>query len=107
MAIIDVSGTIDRRVRISFWSGLPYTAGQDAIRDAIEAALSDRAVGAILLSIDSPGGIVAGTKELADFIADIRGQKPIAAYADGLWPRLAKFSRPKPRRSARSASSPF
>lgn len=84
VAIIDVSGPIDRRARISFWSGLPYTAGQDAIRDAIEAALSDRAVGAILLSIDSPGGIVAGTKELADFIADIRGQKPIAAYADGL-----------------------
>lgn len=84
VAIIGIEGPIDRKARISFWSGLPYTAGQDAIRSAIEAALADREVSAILLSIDSPGGIVAGTKELADFIAGIRGQKPIAAYADGL-----------------------
>lgn len=84
VAIIDVSGPIDRKARISFWTGLPYTAGQDKIRAAIETALADREVGAILLSIDSPGGIVSGTKELADYIASIRGQKPIAAYADGL-----------------------
>lgn len=84
VAIIDVNGPIDRKARISFWTGLPYTAGQDKIRSAIEAALADREVGAILLSIDSPGGIVSGTKELADYIASIRGQKPLAAYADGL-----------------------
>lgn len=84
VAIISVNGPIDRKARISFWTGLPYTAGQNFIHAAIESALADREARAILLSIDSPGGVVSGTKELADYIAGIREQKPIAAYADGL-----------------------
>lgn len=84
VAVIKISGPIERDARVSFWTGLPYTAGQDIIREGIEAALADPEVSAILLSIDSPGGVVSGTKELADYIASIRDKKPIAAYADGL-----------------------
>lgn len=84
VAVIEISGPIDRKTAISFWTGEPYTVGQNHIRGGIEEALNDQHVRGILLSFNSPGGVVAGTKELADFIASNRSKKPIAAYADGL-----------------------
>lgn len=84
IAVISISGVIDRVARISFFTGLPFTQGQDTIRGALEAAMSDSKVKGILLSINSPGGAAAGTKELADAIALAAETKPMAAYADGL-----------------------
>lgn len=84
IAVIAVSGVIDRTARISWFTGQPYTAGQDRIREALAAALVDASVSGILLSLDSPGGTAAGTKELADAIAQAATVKPCAAYADGL-----------------------
>lgn len=84
VAVIGVEGVIDRTARLSFFTGLPYTAGQDRIRASLDAALADPAVKGILLSLNSPGGTAAGTKELADAIAAAAQCKPCAAYADGL-----------------------
>lgn len=84
VAVIGVEGVIDRTARISFFTGLPYTAGQDRIRASLEAALAAPEVKGILLSLNSPGGTAAGTKELADAIAAAAQRKPCAAYADGL-----------------------
>lgn len=78
VAIITISGTVTRS---SWWAS---TAAQDTIRATLDAALADGAVKAILFSINSPGGIVSGTKELADYIAQATSRKPCAAYADGL-----------------------
>lgn len=84
VAVIAVEGVIDRTARLSFFTGLPYTAGQDRIRASLDAALANPAVKGILLSLNSPGGTAAGTKELADAIAAAAQRKPCAAYADGL-----------------------
>lgn len=84
VAVIHIDGPLDRQSRVSWYSGQIYSLGQDAILAALEAALANPAVRAILLSINSPGGVVAGTKELADFIADARAKKPLAAYVNGL-----------------------
>ena len=51
---------------------------------ALKAALADPSARAILFDITSPGGVVAGTKELADAIAEARTKKRCAAYANGL-----------------------
>lgn len=75
IAIISIDGAIGRKASW-LWTG------QDLIRQALEQAISDPQIKAILLSINSPGGVVSGTKELADYIATC--EKPIAAYADGL-----------------------
>lgn len=48
-----------------------------------EAARSDK-VGAIMLHIDSPGGSVAGTKELADDLTMAGEHKPTFAHIDDL-----------------------
>ena len=77
VAVIPVTGPI---VREQGW----YGTGQDAVSSALKAALADPSARAILFDITSPGGVVAGTKELADAIAEARTKKRCAAYANGL-----------------------
>lgn len=80
VALIEVTGVIHRRSGRSLcfsWTG------QDEIRGAFDQAMADPEAGAILLSFDSPGGVAAGVKELADHIA-AQTAKPVYAYADGL-----------------------
>ena len=77
VAVIPVSGPI---VREQGW----YGTGQDAVASSLKAALADPSARAILFDITSPGGVVAGTKELADAIAEARTKKRCAAYANGL-----------------------
>ena len=77
VAVIPVSGAI---VREQGW----YGTGQDAVASALKAALADPSARAILLDINSPGGVVSGTKELSDAIAEARTKKRCAAYANGL-----------------------
>lgn len=77
VAVIPVTGPI---VREQGW----YGVGQDAVASSLKAALADPSARAILFDITSPGGVVAGTKELADAIAEARTKKHCAAYANGL-----------------------
>lgn len=84
VAVIQVSGPITRESRRSFYDGLKLSQGQDEIAAALQAALADPQVKSVLLSINSPGGVVQGTKELADAIAAASKVKPMAAYADGI-----------------------
>ncbi|MDL2275154.1 S49 family peptidase [Desulfosarcina sp. OttesenSCG-928-G10] len=91
IAVISVTGTISRQAMYSYWSGRQLTSGQDAIAKAVDAALADPFVKGILLVINSPGGMVHGTKELADKIAEAAAKKPMAAYADGLMASAAMW----------------
>lgn len=82
VALITVEGAIVKRAnmftRVSGGVSTEILAGQ------IEQAISDDSVRSILLDIDSPGGTVDGTFELADRIYEMRGAKPIVALANGL-----------------------
>jgi len=82
VAILPVFGILDKRMNM-FMQFSGGTSTQLLIRD-FQAALNDSAVEAILLDVDSPGGAVDGTKELADLILSAREQKPVVAYANGL-----------------------
>lgn len=77
VAVISVTGVIPRK------RGWMSDMGQVEIRQALDGARQDARVRGILLSFNSPGGVAAGVKELADYIASI-DDKPVAAYADGL-----------------------
>jgi len=64
-----------------------YLFGGTSMRDigqAFDNALEDAEVHSIVLAIDSPGGTVDGTEELAGKIMAARGGKPIVAYSDGM-----------------------
>jgi signal peptide peptidase SppA len=82
VAVLPVYGVLDKRLNLLMrMSG--GTSTELLARD-LRAALADPRVESILLDVDSPGGAVDGTKELADLIFTARQQKPIVAYANGL-----------------------
>lgn len=81
VAVIPIHGTVAKKLY-----GLEALSGGETTIDwgrKINEALEDPNVTGIVLDIDSPGGTVDGTKELADFIFNSRGKKPIVAYANG------------------------
>jgi len=80
IGVIRIRGVIGQHRDNDYWS--------DTTTDWIEAQIStlfgSPAIGAIVLDIDSPGGIVYGTPELADMIQAVREIKPIYTLANGM-----------------------
>src|SRR5437868_4955339 len=50
------------------------------LRRDLRQAKADADVAGVLLAIDSPGGTVAGTDDLAQEVADVRRAKPVWAH---------------------------
>lgn len=82
IAVIPIYGVISQRMSMMNEISGPGSASTEAIGNAFRQALNDPNVGSILFDIDSPGGTVTGTPELADEIFKARGQKPIVAIAN-------------------------
>ncbi|MCK5615271.1 S49 family peptidase, partial [Candidatus Pacearchaeota archaeon] len=80
-ALIPISGTISRKMNL--FSQISGGTSIDFLQRDISAALKDDSIEEIHLIVDSPGGTVNGTKELADFIYASRGKKPIKAFVEG------------------------
>lgn len=82
IAIIPITGTLMKNWGLDPYSG---STGYDGIKTKLVDALEDDDVTAIYLDIDSPGGVVAGCMDLADFIYACNaknGGKPIWAIAN-------------------------
>ena len=56
----------------------------DTFRAGMREAIADPDVGAIVIEIDSPGGVVDGIPEAAAELRALRGTKPIVAHANTL-----------------------
>lgn len=82
VAIIPVQGIIAKRMNLL----LRFSGGVSTqlLKRDIQAAVADPDVKSIFLDVDSPGGTVDGTEELAATVAETRSIKPIMAYTDGL-----------------------
>lgn len=78
VAIVELLGPL-MKARSKF--GGTSTVG---VQRALRAALADQAVSAIMLHIESPGGSVAGTPELADAVAAADKVKPVHAFIEDL-----------------------
>ncbi len=83
VAIIPVYGVLAQKMdMLSAMSGGSSYAG---IKKALYSALSNEDVKAVVLDVDSPGGTVPGTEELATEIRKLRGgEKPIIAQVNSL-----------------------
>lgn len=80
VAVLPVLGTITHRANmVSNASGGTST---DVLRSQLRAAVNDPSVGAIVLDIDSPGGAVRGTSELAAEIRSARERKRVTAFVN-------------------------
>ncbi|MFH4473277.1 S49 family peptidase [Vibrio parahaemolyticus] len=75
IAIIPIDGSLVHKYgHIKPYSGM---TGYDGIMHRLREAIADPEVKAILLDMNTPGGMVAGCFDLADKIAEMRKIKPI------------------------------
>lgn len=79
VAVVAVHGPIVPRM--SMIEDISGGTSAEGVKVALDAALADSEVKAIVLDVDSPGGSVYGMVELADAVQRMRGQKPIVAIA--------------------------
>jgi signal peptide peptidase SppA len=79
VAVIDIAGSMMKGE-----SSLGESASTIAVRRAVRQAAADDECSAILLRIDSPGGTVSGTGDLADDVAAASNKKPVYAYCEDL-----------------------
>jgi len=82
VAIISVEGVLAKRANL-FMDISGGTSMQLLERD-INVAMEDPDVKSLLFYIDSPGGTVDGTQELANHIHSLKGRKPMTSYAESL-----------------------
>jgi len=82
VAVIPLQGVVGKRMNL--FTQISGGASTELIANDYLAALNDPAVKGIVLHVDSPGGTVDGTKQLADLITANRGAKPVIACADGM-----------------------
>jgi signal peptide peptidase SppA len=82
VAIITINGAIAKKMNLM--SEISGGASSQLTANDFATALNDPNVKGIVLCIDSPGGTVDGTSELADAIFQARGTKPVVAYSDGM-----------------------
>jgi capsid assembly protease len=62
-----------------------WATGYDGIRAALAFALDDASVRAIVLHVDSPGGMCAGLFDLCDVIYAARAEKPVIAICESAY----------------------
>lgn len=76
LAFIPVQGLLLNRVSFSGWG----ITGYDYIRGAVNEAMSASDVKGIIFDINSPGGSAQGCFELSEYIASLRGTKPMMGF---------------------------
>lgn len=82
VAVINLHGTIfNRSSSMNLSSG--GQADPQQFARAIRALADNPEVGRIVISVDSPGGTVAGTREAGDAVAYATKRKEVLAVADG------------------------
>ncbi|MDI6901679.1 MAG: signal peptide peptidase SppA [Anaerosomatales bacterium] len=74
VALVHINGVI-----AGTGSGIDGVTTPESIIDQLDQALADDSVKAILLRIDSPGGTVAASQEIAMAVSDAAEEKPVIA----------------------------
>ena len=80
---VSIEGPILRKPNL-FARVLIGAVGSEKIGDALREAGERDDIRAVFLDIDSPGGTVAGTPELAAAVTSLNRQKPVYAFSSGL-----------------------
>ncbi|MEX1116658.1 MAG: S49 family peptidase [Akkermansiaceae bacterium] len=83
IGVIAIDGPILRKPDMFSRVFFGATRSED-IGAALREAASRDDIKAVFLHIDSPGGTVAGTPELANAVASLNAQKPVYAFSSGL-----------------------
>jgi signal peptide peptidase SppA len=100
-AVIPIIGPIAKDEWIEYWGGTSSLTAQARI----QAARRDPNVDSILLLVDSPGGEVAGTEELANEVAAAAREMPVHAHIDDLGASAAYWVASQARTISANASA--
>jgi len=84
IAVLPLYGVLTQRGNMMDDISGPGSTSTQLFAQAFREAVADDTVGAILIDIDSPGGSVYGTSELAAEILQARNSKPVCAIANSL-----------------------
>jgi capsid assembly protease len=82
VAVLPVYGLLEKRMNLL--QSLSGGTSTEILGRDFRQALADPEVAAIVLDVESPGGAVDGTKEMADLVLAARNVKPVVAYGNGL-----------------------
>ena len=82
VAVITAHGIIAKKMNM--FTRISGGVSSEILDEQIQMVMGDDSVKGVILDIDSPGGTVDGTFELADSIHSLRGKKSIVALANGL-----------------------
>jgi signal peptide peptidase SppA len=80
VAVLPLRGVIANRMNMM--SDISGGTSSEGFGRMFDAAMADDGVKAIILDVDSPGGVVSGTDELSSKIFAARGAKPIIAHVN-------------------------
>jgi signal peptide peptidase SppA len=80
VAVLNISGGLANRYEGDLCD--PGPLSYQELRSAFDTAMNDPSVEAIVLRIESPGGMASGVHDIADHIFASRGTKPIYASVD-------------------------
>lgn len=108
VAVIPIEGIVAKRMNLM--TRISGGVSTQILQQNLKEALADKDVKAILLDIDSPGGTVDGTENLAaDILAarDAYPDKPIVAYTDGMMASAAYWIGAAARRIYISGDTPI
>ena len=83
IGVIAIEGPILRKPDLIARVFLGATSSEE-IGEALREAAGRNDIKAVFLNIDSPGGTVAGTPELAAAVASLNERKPVYAFSSGL-----------------------
>lgn len=89
VAVIPIYGPMVKRADL--FEQMSGVVGTDQLGQFVDAAANDPAIDAIVLDVDSPGGSVLGTAELAGKVAEATKRKKVVAVANGLMASAAYF----------------
>ncbi len=81
VAILPLRGVIANRMNMM--SEISGGTSSEKFGRMLDSSVADSAVKAIILDVESPGGVVTGTDELSSKIFAARGTKPIIAHVNG------------------------
>lgn len=82
IAVLSIDGPMTKKMTSAAYLFGGTSTSQT--RDRLKAAMDDPSVSKVLIRIESPGGQVGGTAELADDIREMGAKKPIFAFVEDL-----------------------
>ena len=82
VAIIPIDGVLSKKMNL--FSDISGGVSTQMLAQTFQDAIDDPTVHSIVLAIDSPGGTVDGTQNVADVVFANRGKKKVVAIASGM-----------------------